>query len=609
MSPDSFDFVIVGGGTASIVLASRLAEFADQSVLVLEAGADHTDDPRIKTPALYTTLFDTEIDWRFKTAPQPTLNRRSISLHQGKTLGGSSCMNAQIYAPPTQAVLDAWVELGNPGWGWSTMSTYYTKAFSPPRVPEDVKPSLGIQHWPFLHSTSCGPVRLSYPGNHSHPVRRLWAETFQQKGYLAIEDPWLRASVGAFSNLASVDPDSKERSHAANSYLNASIHRPNLRIVLGAQVEKVLFEFDHGQYRAVGVQYWHDNVVKRVTAHKEIILAAGALQSPKILELSGIGNPSLLNRHDIEIVKDLPGVGENLQDHLVCDVSFAAVDELETLDSLARQDRHAFEDAMFKYMQHHEGPLTSAGTMTYAYLPMVDAVSGAGREDMMKLINKNRPEAAVIGETARAARYYDIAESMLLDPVQASGAFLTAIGQNPIAADPTGKPSPPLPGNYFTIAAILAQPLSRGTVHIASKDYTDQPEIDPRYLSNPVDIEVFLQHIMYIRSIASSPPLNTILKQPLQGSTPLAHYTDLASAKRYMEARTISMWHPAGTCSMLPEELGGVVDPRLRVYGVNNLRVVDASVVPLLPPGNLQSTVYAVAERAADLIKAAHGLQ
>ncbi|KAI1264450.1 oxidoreductase [Xylariaceae sp. FL1019] len=609
MTTDYFDFVIVGGGTAGIVLAARLAECADQSILVLEAGADHTDDPRVKTPAFYSALFGTEVDWGFKTTPQPTLNQRTISLNQGKTLGGSSCMNAHVYAPPTQAVLDAWAELGNPGWDWSTMGNYYTKAFTPPGVPEDTKLSLGIQHWPSSQNSSAGPVRLSYPGNHSHPVRRLWADTFQQKGYLANEDPWLHASVGAFSNLASIDPDSKERNHAAKSYLDASSPRSNLRVVLGAQVEKVIFDSEQGQTQAVGVQYRHENTVKRVTVRKEVIIAAGALQSPKLLELSGIGNPDILSKHNIETVKDLPGVGENFQDHLVCDVSFAAVDDLETLDSLARQEPDAIGEAMARYMQHREGPLTSAGILTYAYLPIVESVSGAGREEIVQLINNNRPAAAVTGKDDRVRRYYSIAESMLLDPMQASGAYITALGQDPIAPDPaTGEPSPPQPGNYFTIGTILAQPLSRGTVHIVSNDYADLPKIDPQYLSNPIDVEVFSKHILYIRSIASSSPLNDILKKPLQGWSPLADYTDLASAKRYMESRTISMWHPAGTCSMLPEEIGGVVDPTLRVYGVSNLRVVDSSVVPLLPPGNLQSTVYAVAERAADLIKAAHRL-
>ncbi|KAI1163538.1 oxidoreductase [Nemania serpens] len=607
MSTESFDFIIAGGGTAGIALATRLSEIADQRVLVLEAGIDHSDDPRVKIPIFYSALFGTNVDWGFQTVAQ--LDGRSISLNQGKALGGSSVINAHVFSPPTQAIVDGWAELGNEGWNWDTMAPYYTKVFTLPYTPEEHRQLLGVDSWSTDDNTPSGPVQLSYPGNPHHLIRKIWVETFEKKGYRMTTNPWVHASVGAFSNLASIDSVKRERSHAAKSYYSPIQGRPNLHVILDAHVHKIMFEDGQPQPKAIGVQYRHRDQIKIALAQKEIIISAGALQSPKLLELSGVGNADILKQHNTEVVKDLPGVGENLQDHLVCDISFAAVDELETLDALARHEPKALEEAMLSFTQNHEGLLTSSGIKTYAYLPIMDFLEGPSRETLIKMIDENRPAVSSTPENAKARMYYEIGEKTLLDQSRPSGAYLTAIGQNTIAPDPTtGQPMPPQPGNHLTIAAILAQPLSRGTVHIVSNDPAEAPEIDPKYLSNPLDVEVFAQHIMYIESIANSAPLSGVLKQPLQPSSPLAHMTDLNAAKEYMKSRIISMWHPAGTCAMLPEQIGGVVDHHLRVHGVSNLRVVDASVVPLLPPGNLQSTIYALAERAADLIKDAHGL-
>ncbi|KAI0437978.1 oxidoreductase [Xylaria telfairii] len=573
MAAESFDFIIAGGGTAGIALAARLSQASQQRALVLEAGLDHSNDPRVKTPAFYSALFGTNADWGFQTTAQQNLKGRSISLNQGKALGGSSVINAHVWAPPIKA-------------DWATVGRYYTKAFTPPQTSEELRRPLGVDGWsPDDTITANGPLQLSYPGPPNHPIREIWAKTFRRTGYLMKIDPWADASVGAFSNLASVDPIRRERSHAAKAYYSPVQDRENLHLVLEAYVDKIIFADD--QPRAIGVQYRYSGHAKLVHARKEVIVSAGALQSPKLLELSGIGNADILKRH------------------LACDIGFAAVDGMETLDNLVRQEPKALEQAMLNFTQHHDGLLTSGGIKTYAYLPVIDFLEGSGREKLVKLLEENRPAP----EDARARAYHEMLEKTLLDRNRPSGVYLGAIGQNPTASDPgTGKPSPLRPGKHLTIATIPAQPHSRGTVHIVSDDATSAPEIDPKYLSSAVDREIFAQHMAYIETIAASAPLSEVLTQPAQRNSALAHITDAHSARRYMEARAISMWHPAGTCAMLPEKLGGVVDATLGVHGVRNLRVVDAGVVPLPPPGNLQSTVYAVAERAADLIMEAHGL-
>ncbi|RYP20971.1 hypothetical protein DL765_002508 [Monosporascus sp. GIB2] len=609
MYSGAYDFVVVGGGTAGLVLATRLSEDPSQHILVLEAGADHSEDPRVKTPAFYSALMGTEVDWGFKTAEQPGLNGRIINLTQGKSLGGSSAMNAQVFAPPTGKLIDSWATLGNEGWDWNGLGDYYSKAYTSPSIQKDLEKSLGVDGWA-TSDIAKGPVQVSFPGNPLHPIREAWAETFRNQGYLMPDNPWANPSIGigAFSNLASIDPVHRERSHAAKAYYGSAKDRKNLHVLTNAVVEKVLLK-EHST-KVIGVQYCYESQTKTVTARKEVIIAAGALQSPKLLELSGIGNGDLLDRHNIKVTKNLPGVGENLQDHLVCDIVFDAVGDLETLDVL--QEPGVLEQAMYEYATDHTGLLTSAGIKTYAYMPVTKHLSGEGREALKRLLQQNRPRGGESSDQSqsRARAYYEVAENTLLSGDEPSGAYLTAIAQNPVAPDPdTGKPLPPVPGRYVTIAAVLSQPLSRGSTHIKSKDVSEAPAIDPSYLTNPIDIEIFTEHMLYLHTIAASPPLNSLLKRPPKLSTPLAHFTDSDAAKKYIRSRAISLWHPAGTCAMLPEEKGGVVDTQLKVYGIQNLRIVDSSVVPLLPPGNLQSTVYALAEKAADLIKKEYGLK
>jgi choline dehydrogenase-like flavoprotein len=353
--------------------------------------------------------------------------------------------------------------------------------------------------------------------------------------------------------------------------------------------------------RATAVQYQQDGELRTVAVAKEVILAAGAFQSPKVLELSGIGQAQLLTKHGIDVVQDLPGVGENLHDHVVSSISYRARDNLETLDALARQEPDAIGQAMQEYTTSRSGPLTSVGVYTYAYLP----VPGQGQEQVRELLKNNPPDS---NQPPLARALHDIAERMLLDPQAPSGAYLSVMSQTPRPVDAnSGSPAEPAaPGKFITIGAMLSHPLSRGSVHIQSRDPLADPAIDPRYLSHPLDEEVLARHLLHIETIAASPPLTHLLQQPLARiGNPASRLEDVDGAKQYLRATGTSMWHPAGSCAMLPRALGGVVDARLRVYGVANVRVVDSSAIPMVSTANLQATVYAFAERAADLIKEA----
>lgn len=250
------------------------------------------------------------------TLPEEGLNGRSATVNQGKALGGSSAINAQVFVPPTKANADAWEALGNEGWNWDLLQKYITKAYTYPsgQVDKKLEKALGIDGWATRNDTAQGPILTSFP---EISVQTAWASTLETIGYSIAKDPFLGAASGSFSNLHSIDPTTKERSYSASAYYQPYKNRENLIVLTGALVEKVVFDRETG-IKATGVRYTKNGETKTITATREVILAAGTFQSPKILELSGIGNAQILRKYNIELINDLPGVGENLQDHLVC---------------------------------------------------------------------------------------------------------------------------------------------------------------------------------------------------------------------------------------------------------------------------------------------------
>ncbi|KAI0179789.1 putative GMC oxidoreductase [Hypoxylon sp. FL1284] len=603
MALDTYDFIVIGGGLAGLVVAARLSEDSRHRVLVLEAGDDLSSDPRIKTPASWVFLQGTEVDWGFQTEPQSSLNGRSIGVSQGKALGGSSAINAQVFVPCNPSVIDHWdSSLGNTGWNWKTLGPYFSKAYTSPPINDSLAESLGIDGWTG-HSSTHGPLTTSFPGDPSHPIRKAWAETFKANGYYHTQDPFIDGSRGSFSCLGTVDPVTKERSYSTSAYYNPNRGRKNLEVLTKATVEKVLFEggdrdTKEGHARATGVLYSYGGEHRKVTCTKEVILAAGALQSPKILELSGIGNAELLKKHHIEPIINLPGVGENLFDHVICSINFEAIDSLETLDPLFLDPSLTQKGKVAKdFAERQTGLLTSMGVYTYAYLPVIKYLSGDGKKQLIKLIANNRPPPGNKPDDVRAQAYYKVAEACLLDPEEASGTYLSLLG--PWGCIPEDDI------RVLSLCNLLSQPLSRGSVHIGSKEATDDPIIDPKYFSNQLDMELFVEHMLYMNKLARAHPLTTLMKQPVTHRDPSSNLTDARTAESWIRKRSTSMWHLGGSCAMLPKEMNGVVDSTLKVYGTENLRVVDSSAIPLISTGNLQSIVYAFAERAADLIKEA----
>lgn len=408
-----------------------------------------------------------------------------IHLHQGKALGGSSALNAHVFVPPAKGVIDSWETLGNEGWNWNGLKTHLSKAYTTPTVDKATEKVLGIDSWARMNDAAKGPIQTSFSGDISHPVREVWADSFKESGHFMPEDPFLNGSVGSFSCLATIDPVQNERSYSANAYYSPVKGRDNLQVLTNAHVEKVLTQKESEATKAIGVQFTQDGESKTVLAIKEVIIAAGVFQSPKILELSGIGNKQLLTKHGIDVVEHLPGVGENLQDHAIVYTGFKAVDDVATLDSLIRQEPEALQQAMQEYGATQSGPMSSCGVYSYAYLPVLEHASDEGRKALKTLLDKSRPDSGSSAEDARAQAYYDAAERTLLDQKEPSGAYVSALAQITIPLDANAeKPPAALPGKFITIGSILSQPLSRGSVHVRSKDPSAQPIIDPLSVSS-----------------------------------------------------------------------------------------------------------------------------
>ncbi|MCJ1264745.1 hypothetical protein MMC22_004620 [Lobaria immixta] len=605
MTADEYDFVIVGGGTSGLVIAARLSEDPNLQVLVVEAGANMIEDSRVRTPALFQALKATEADWGFTTQAQATLKGREINLSQGRALGGSSAINAHVFVPPSKTVIDSWEKLGNPGWNWNVLRPYYAKVYSLKPLQPELRQHFGINWTDENSSETTGPIQASYTGDSGDLLPKAWVETFKNQGYHMTEDPFSGKPMGAFSCLASIDPVSRERSYAATAYYVPAANRQNLHVLTDSTVEKILFANGEPKIRASGIQFQQNGEKVVVKARKEVILAAGSLQSPKMLEISGVGSADLLRSHDIDVQINNPHVGENLQDHLWCSIGFEAKDHVDTSDDLVRRDPKALETAMREYTETKTGLFVSIGVASYAYLPVLEFVSEDGKKSLQRLLDSHavheKPENPI------AAPYYNISRSILESKDDASGAFLAVAAQSRLPLEP-GFPEGPVAGKYITIGAMLSLPLSKGSVHINSSDPSQKPVIDPKYLTHPLDMEIFARHMRYIETIAGLEPLRSLLKENGRRDNPMSRLKDLETAKEYIQNSSISMWHPTSTCAMLPKDRGGVVDENLVVYGTSNLRIVDASVIPLIPRANVQSTVYAVAERAADLIKAHHRL-
>jgi choline dehydrogenase len=524
-----FDYVIVGGGSAGCVVAARLAEDPGTRVLLLEAGPDASPVNEVHVPAAYNRLFRSQYDWNYVTLPQERADGRAVYWPRGKLLGGSSAMNAMIYIRGNRADYDAWRDSrGCTGWGYRELLPYFRRA-------EDNSRGESPYHG------AGGPLSVADPRHRSEHAQQF-VEAAMRRGALANEDfngPQ-QDGVGFYQ----VTQRGGQRCSAADGYLAAS--QKNLAVVTNALVTGLVIEGG----RAAGVTYRHGGREEIARAEAEVILAAGAIGSPQLLMLSGIGPADHLRDQGIYVIADLPAVGANLIDH-------PSVPVLWSTPGVKGLWESSGNAGFVRWRLTHKGPLTSN----------VAEAGGFARSDPML--------------TAPDLQWHVL-------PV--------AFGEQGLT-DPARR--------AMTVLVTLVDVASRGRLRLASRDPRHRPLIDPGYLSDVRDLSALAVGVRMARDYGTAAPLSKICAEELAPGDGV--HTD-HEVRDYIRGSVVTTYHPAGTCAMggdsaaAPSGHASVVDPLLRVRGIDGLRVVDASVMPTLPRGNTNAPVIAIAERAADLI-------
>ena len=501
-----YDYIIIGAGSAGCVVANRLTEDRETTVLLLEAGNPDTK-PEIQIPAECISLLGSEVDWSYFSEPEPDLNNRKMFCSRGKVLGGSSSINFMMYVRGNPHDYDRWQELGNPGWGYQDMLPYFKKSEHQQRGAD---PYHGVDG-ELSVTDIISPAVVSQ--------RFVDACVSMGSDYNPDFNGTQQTGVG-FYQLTVKDG---KRHSAAAAFLVPILQRPNLTITTGALVTRLLFEGN----RAVGVEYLHEGMLHQVRVNKEVVLSAGAFDSPKLLLLSGIGDVEYLRSMGINVVANLPGVGQNLQDHLLV------------------------------------------------------TVVRASTQDMHPAITSNGIEAGLF---AHSEGNCDVAPDL-------------QFFAGPILFAPPGYP---LPDSGFTGAVCLTRLQNVGSVSLKSIDPQDPPILRMNYLQSQADLQKLVEGIKLIRQLFEHSAFDEFRGEEI---APGANVTSDEAIKAYVRDGCSTVWHPVGTCKMGTDSMA-VVDPELRVRGIEGLRVVDASIMPTITTGNTNAPTIAIGEKAADLIKA-----
>ncbi len=520
----SFDYVIVGAGSAGCVLANRLSEDPGTRVLVLEAGGKDRS-PNIKIPAAFANQFHTKLDWDFATEPEPEVDGRNLYIPRGKSLGGSSSMNAMLYVRGRPLDYDLWEQQGATGWGWDDVLPYFLKS-------ED-----NVNGASEFHGAG-GPLRVSEQRSPRKFNERL-LEAAQAAGIPRSLDYNGPEQDGVA--MAQVTQKDGKRFSAADGYLHPVADRPNLEVRTGVQVLGLELEGT----RVTGVRYAKRGKVEVARPEAEVILAAGAIQSPQLLQLSGIGRPDDLAAAGVEARHELSGVGMNLQDHPFVTMIY----EVSDTNTLYKADA---PKNLAEWVLRKTGPLTSTVAEVFAFV-------------------RTRPglPAADIQYHMGAAYYED------------HGAETYE-------------------GHCGVIAPVLVSPQARGKVWLRSDDPRAKPRILTNSLSVRDDVDSLVAGMELAREIASQSPLSDVVLKELK---PGPDVTDRADLEADLRRRLMLIYHPVGTCRMSDTGEDAVVDSQCRVHGLEGLRVVDASIFPVIPGGNTNAPVIMAAEKAADLIR------
>ncbi|KAL4813541.1 GMC oxidoreductase-domain-containing protein [Aspergillus spinulosporus] len=591
-----FDFIVCGGGTAGLAIAARLSEIPSVNVGIVEAGKYRIGDPLIDTPATFMQMFeDPEYDWCLFTAPQTANNGKVHHIPRGKVLGGSSAINYMMYVRGSLQDYDDWAALvGDEGWSAANMKAYMRKHQAQPVNPESKLAASPIA--PEHHGTT-GPIRTSF--NESNlPIEADFVKACADTANLPNMpvDAWSGDHIGFYHTLGAVartGPNRGKRSYAGSEYYHANRSRPNLKLLCEARVNKVILDGT----RTTGVSITFQGQEYTVSASREVIVSGGTIQSPQILELSGIGDPDVLAAAGVQCQVENRGVGANVQDHTVTIISWQMQPGVVSSDTLS-QVPEAAAAALRQYTESRTGPLSSIGS-TQGFIPAKSILSDAELSEIVQSIRAIKPNSAFHEkQLQQVIAHLESETSANLQIVLLPG----SINANGIEHQ-RGLFAPPPVGEPVCVSAApcLQYPVSRGSIHINSNDPSDPPTIQPNYISHPADVSLLAAFLRWIDSVGHAAPFASSVSRRVLPESSL-DLQDPEQAKRAVHDTVAGEYHICGSVAM-----GDALDSRLRVKGVEGLRVVDASVFPNNVSGNIMSSVYAVAEKGADLVKKDHG--
>ncbi|PLB49826.1 putative choline dehydrogenase [Aspergillus steynii IBT 23096] len=580
-----FDYIIIGGGTAGLVLARRLSDRADLCVGVVEAGPAAPEEPAINIPGRYGETLGGKYDWKFETTEQPGLDGRRVPCPRGKVLGGTSALNFMAWNRGNREDYDAWAELGNEGWGWEDLLPFFKRSETFHAPDSSHQESCRSYYQADVHGVN-GPVQTTHIREYG-PAHQFWHDTLNNLNVETSPDSLGGRNSGAWNMVCSIDPVKQARSYSATAYYYPIKQRPNL-VVLEATVTEIICERTEDDWRAAGVRVRCDGKITDIPASKEVVLCAGSIQSPQLLELSGIGSRSVLNAAGIPIRVENPNVGENLQDHMMTATIFEIDHSLPTRDDIL-SDAELRKSANNEYATSRTGPWTIL-PCSIAYCPLSTFVSP-------EELSYFRSRALLIAQETGHPRDEILARQFQADAHLGQIEYLFDVGNwSPFfQSEPSKK--------YGTMLQMLQYPFSRGSIHIPPRSggrttADDHPTIDPQIYLGPgeIDRKVMTMAQKFGKTICETEPLSSMMQA--RTAPPDDDYD------RFVVHNTITDWHPIGTCAMGGKQgdKAGVVDHRLRVYGVRGLRVADASVMPLQVGAHIQATVYAIAEKAAAMI-------
>ncbi|OYT91701.1 MAG: glucose-methanol-choline oxidoreductase [Burkholderiales bacterium PBB3] len=534
MSAQEFDYVVVGGGSAGCVMASRLSEDPKVSVCLLEAGP--TDSSvLIHCPLGIAVMAQIgQANWSYETVPQSGFNGRKGYQPRGKVMGGSSSINAMVYTRGNRNDYDGWAALGNPGWSYADVLPLFKKA--------ENNECFGATEY----RGTGGPLNVAYLRSPS-PVNDAFIAACNEKGIPT--NPDYNGAVQYGVSKGQTTQINGERCSAAKAYITPNLGRPNLTVITNAHASRVLLD---GK-RATGMEYLQGGQTLQVRAKREVILSGGAYGSPQLLMLSGIGPKDELQKHGIALQHELPGVGQNLQDHLTTCLIYRT-SRVDASFGISLRGGWALLKSIFEWRSKRTGILTSCVSETQGFIP-------------------------TDGNTAHP----DIQLAMCVG----------------IIDDHTRKQHL---GHGFTLHVTLMRPKSRGTVTLASAKPTDAPLIDPAFLKDPDDLARLIKGTQLGADIMEAPALDGFrgkMLYPIERNNP-------AQIEAFLRKNSDTEYHPVGTCKMGPAaDAMAVVDAQLKVHGLQGLRVVDASIMPNLVTGNTNAPTIMIAEKAAELVKAA----